>query len=309
MSEWEEERDFQEQHEAEAVAEQPSGLTRRDFIGAALVAAGTFVGGALLQGVRNESEAEGGNGLELAYDSSDRVTYPDRLSEIVAEGMEGEWEQVALFPGIFTVTPGAKFYRDVMLTEEIDLGIVGDNRGVIQRPVFPGATLSTLVGSQYEGDDLAAVEAGGIDSNTFAFFVPGVEGVVFGNYQQSIESLQLHTRLTGGALAYNSETEANLPLQFIEVDERRELDEAIAPIAVKRRYTDEVYEETDNPDRWVPVDERTVIGLEHHTVFFVIGQGRVYDSATALNGIVYGFVHNRDPITIENDVETVDVSE
>jgi hypothetical protein len=274
-------------------------FNRRDFLKAGGAITAAVIAGALISD-RLASDAKKSRPIEGSYDSSDHAHYPDRLTKIVTEGLEADWKKMAVFPGMFLASPGAKFYNDVALKEAVDLGLHGSNRTVILRPVFPGVSLTLGTGHGYEGKDKGAIQAGGMDSDTFAFFHPAVGGVVFGNYGESVEQLNILTRFHGGELAYTSKTNSNIPVQDIDVKARRHGDGVIIPAGISFEGDQPVYSHFDpnHPDR-----DLGQTGNQMVISYYAIAQGRNFTGEQA-NEVVANFALD-DPVLIPDHLGPV----
>lgn len=272
------------------------GIGRREFLMLALT------GGAALGGViigRKMAETKAPVPPNSAYDSAEQKIQADQLTQVISDGLRERWKTMAVFPGLFLASPGAKFYADAALTKEVDLGVKGDARAIILRPNFPGETLRMGAGIQYMGNDLAATQGRGLDTDTFAFMAPSAGGVVFGNYSQNIERIDILTRLHGDAMAYTSKTKSNLPMQFIEIAKRKEESGMVVPAGIDDRYAEEpVF--SDTPNEYGGRGE--YLGHRKATTYFAMAQGRVWFGADNINGLINNFNGNREIVEVEPDL-------
>lgn len=282
------------------------GLSRRDFLGLG-AAAGAVVAtaGVTYLWTRNHYQEEKQYPPQLdpnaksAYDSAEKVQYPDRLSQLIADGLVSDWKRMAVFPGLFIASPGAKFFSDVTLTQEVNIGLAGDARAFILRPVFAGESLRIGTGVDYSGDDLQAINGGGLDTDTFAFLSPSTGGVVFGNFSQNVEDIEILTRLHGEMLSYTSKTHSNLPMQFIDIDVRKTESGLIVPAAIDDRDA-RTYVYSDTPNEY---GLKPRIGYNRTTTYFAMAQGRIYGGADTINEVIYDFsAGDGDPVHVEPDI-------
>jgi hypothetical protein len=267
-------------------------MTRRGFLVATAAAA---VGGAVLySGLDSSKKPDSDPDAKGLYHSGDHVHYDDRLSKLVGEGLKKEWKKVAVLPGMLVAAPGAKFFRNANLTSEVDLGLRGASRLAILRPAFPGETFTLGAGVDYKADDRKAIQSGGIDSDTFAFFSATVGDVVYGNYRQNVEHLDLLTRIQGGELAYTSQTHSNLPLQFVKIDKRVTAKDTglIIPACETGTTSEDHYPLQGNglsPDGWREV-----------TDYVALAQGILYGDAQSVGWMINQFSES-DPVEVPSD--------
>lgn len=233
---------------------------------------------------------------ESAYDSSDHTHYPDTLSKLVADGLEKDWKKVAVFPGMLVASPGARFFTGVDLKAEVDLGLAGSKRALILRPVFPAETFIMGSGKSYQGDDLKAVRAGGIDSDTFAFLHPATGGVVFCNYRQSVEDLDILTRIKADELSYTSQTNSNIPMQYVGIDVHKKMSTGlIIPAGISDESDDGIY-----PSDPYQTGSSTESAYSQKIInYYAIAQGRTYP-AESVTYLIDRFMGDYDPVTVES---------
>lgn len=233
-----------------------------------------------------------------AYDSGEKKLFADQLTQLVSDGLREKWTKMAVFPGLFLASPGAKFYADAALTKEVDLGLSSDARAVILRPNFPGETLRLGAGIQYTGDDLRATQGRGLDTDTFAFMSPTAGGVVFGNYSQNIERIDMLSRLHGDALSYTSKTKSNIPMQFIDIAARKEESGMVVPSGIDNRNGEKaVFSDTPNE-----YGGREYLGHYKATTYFAMAQGRVWSGADNINRLIDDFRGNSEIVQVEPDL-------